>query len=89
MATTKKTTEMIEETPVVEQDPWKIMKTLALPRGSKSEAKSMYIAVNGKAYNVPKGKPTEVPLPIYEVGMRHLAARQAMIDVESEIPNEG
>lgn len=89
MATTKKTPEAIEETPVMEQDPWTIMETVTIPRGSKNEAKSHYFAVNGRAYNVPKGKPTPVPQPIAKAVREHLAAKQALLDLESEIPNEG
>ena len=40
-------------------------------------------------WQVPCGKEVEVPLPVYELLIRQQAARDALIDVQESMPNEG
>lgn len=42
-------------------------KTVFLPRASETEQQFEFVCVNGKAYQVPRGKPVEVPLAVAEV----------------------
>lgn len=70
-------------------DPWKEMRTVRLRRAVGTEPKSVYVAVNGRAYNVPRGKSVEVPMPIYDVLMRQEEAMEALDDYRATIPKEG
>lgn len=42
-------------------------KSVFLPRASETEQQFEFVCVNGKAYQVPRGKPVEVPLAVAEV----------------------
>lgn len=42
-------------------------KTVFLPRASETEQQFEFVCINGKAYQVPRGKPVEVPLAVAEV----------------------
>lgn len=42
-------------------------KTVFLPRASETEQQFEFVCVNGKAYQVPRGKPVEVPTAVAEV----------------------
>ena len=91
--TTTETTEAVEtvETTVektVEQYGWEDMRTITLPRPARNEAKSVFVSVNGRNYNVPKGKAVEVPYPIYERLDLMLKAQQAEDEYRDTIPNE-
>lgn len=59
-------------------DVWQKKKSIRL---DKSIGKSVYVAVNGRAYHVPTGKTWEVPLPIYE----KLCDMQLQIDVLDDV----
>ena len=60
-------------------DPWKEMKKIYVRR--EGNAKSVLAGVNGRRYQVPCNKETEVPLPIYE----QLKKREAALDKLDEI----
>ena len=66
-----------------------VMKKIRLPRKGANDANFELVGVNGKMYQVPCGKEVEVPLPVYEILIRQQAARDALIDVQENIPNEG
>ena len=42
-------------------------KTVFLQRASETEQQFEFVCINGKAYQVPRGKPVEVPLAVAEV----------------------
>ena len=88
---TKKTeaTVEVEETMEMNTDPWTVMKEVILPRARSNESKSVYVAINGRAYQVPRGKRTQVPLPIYERLQIYLDAEEVMQDTYDSVPNEG
>ena len=44
-----------------------IMKTITLPRAGGTQQQSEFVCVNGRTFQVPRGKAVEVPLPVYEV----------------------
>lgn len=83
-----KTKEPMETQQADVHNPWQVMKTIRLPRGRADEARSEYVGVNGKNYQVPCGKEVEVPLPIYEVLMRREEAQDELQDYRDSIPNE-
>lgn len=75
--------------PVMEaMDPWQIMKTVHLPRAAQGEDKSLYVGVNGRGMQVPKGKSVEVPLPIYERIQIMLEMQDEDAAYREEIPND-
>ena len=46
---------------------WDEKRTVFIERGMASEEQSQFVCVNGRTFQVPKGKNVEVPLPVYEV----------------------
>ena len=72
----------------VQRDPWETMMPVHLPRATQGEDKYLYVGVNGRGMQIPKGKQVEVPLPIYE----RIQIMQAMQDEDAEyresIPND-
>ena len=51
-----------------------VMKTITLPRAGGTEQQSVFVCVNGRTFQVPRGKAVEVPEPVSEV--RENARRQ-------------
>lgn len=47
-------------------DAWEQKRTVFLPRAMGREQKFLLVGVNGRRYQVPRGKPVEVPLPLAE-----------------------
>lgn len=66
-----------------------VTKKIRLPRKPAGEDNFEVVGLNGKMWQVPCGKEVEVPLPVYELLMRQAAARDALLDVQEAIPNEG
>lgn len=66
-----------------------VMKKIRLPRKPSSEDNYELVGLNGKMSQVPCGKEVEVTEAVYELLMRMQAARDALIDVQEAIPNEG
>lgn len=70
MATaTKKTEAAIEETKTPEQhiSPWKQMLTIFCPKADDNGPDYAFVCINGKTFQVPRGKQVRVPRPVYEV----------------------
>lgn len=86
MSETVKPTKATKETP---SSAWSVKKKIRLPRKGANTDNSEFVGVNGKNFKVPCGKETEVPLPVYEVLIRQQQYRDALIDVQESIPNEG
>lgn len=63
----------------VPADPWGVKKKIFVRRDGNE--KSVLAGVNGRMYQVPCNKETEVPLPIYE----RLKLREASLDKLEEI----
>lgn len=51
----------------IETDVWAQTREIFLERGQMTEEQSQFVCVNGRTFQVPKGKPVQVPLPVYEV----------------------
>lgn len=62
---------------------------IRLPRRPAGEAQYEVIGLNGKLYQIPCGKEVEIPVSVHELLLRQQAARDALIDVQEEIPNKG
>ena len=58
---------MVSTTKTEVQDVWKQTKEVMLPRAQENEQKFEFVCVNGRTFQVPKGKRVEVPLPVAEV----------------------
>lgn len=58
-------------------DPWKEMRTITMPRGQSQEQQFRFVCVNGRSYQVPKGKAVEMPLPVYQCLLESQAAEEA------------
>ena len=65
------------------QDVWKQTKEVLLPRAQENEQKFEFVCVNGRTFQVPKGKRVEVPLPVAEV-LENAQMQMEQADRESE-----
>lgn len=63
-----------EEAAVV--DPMKVLVTRVVPYAPRGEQQSLWACLNGKAYNIPRGKPVELPQPVWEIIDSMLAAER-------------
>lgn len=77
-----------EEGTAVKTDPWKTMCTIYLPRAMAGQQKHVVVGVNGRRYQVPRGKSVEVPLPLYERLQLMLEAEERTMKYMETIPNE-
>lgn len=62
---TAKAAQPVKTKPVV-SNAWNEKRTVFLPRAMGREQKFLLVGVNGRRYQVPRGKPVEVPLPLAE-----------------------
>jgi hypothetical protein len=74
--------------PAKEQNLWAVKKKIRLDKSLGGDKKSVYVAVNGRAYNVPTGKEWEVPQPIYEQLKRMEVQMDMLDDVRDDIAKE-
>ena len=83
-----KTEETADVTATTEQayDPWKDMRESMLPGAGNNEQQFQYVGVNGRTFQVPRGKRTEVPRPVYECLME--AQQQAQEAFEANRASE-
>lgn len=65
------------------------MKQIRLPRKGANDDNYELVGLNGKMYQVPCGKTVEVHAAVYELLIRQQNARDALLDVQEAIPNEG
>lgn len=74
---------MVSTTKTEVQDVWKQTKEVMLPRAQENEQKFEFVCVNGRTFQVPKGKRVEVPLPVAEV-IENAQMQMEQADRESE-----
>lgn len=55
-------------------DPMKRKQTRALPYAPSGEQQSLYVSLNGRTWNVPRGKPVSLPMAVWEVVDRAMDA---------------
>ena len=77
---------MVSTTKTEVQDVWKQTKEVLLPRAQENEQKFEFVCVNGRTFQVPRGKRTEVPRPVYECLME--AQQQAQEAFEANRASE-
>lgn len=66
-------------------DVWNEMVEVRLPKAPKTEQNFQFVGVNGRTFQVPKGKSVTVPKPVYEVLMNAEKAKSEAEDYESEL----
>lgn len=69
------------------QNPWEERVEITLPKASKTEQNFQFVAVNGRTFQVPKGKTVKVPRPVYEVLMNSRYAEEKAEKYEEELKN--
>lgn len=57
-------------------DPMQEKISRAVPYARAGEQQSLWVCLNGKAYNIPRGKAVELPKPVWEIIDRMLAAER-------------
>ena len=62
-----------------------VMKTITLPRAGGTEQQSEFVCVNGRTFQVPRGKAVEVPAPVYEVLEKARRQLEAARKIEDEL----
>ena len=62
-----------------------VMKTITLPRAGGTEQQSEFVCVNGRTFQVPRGKAVEVPAPVYEVLENARRQLEAARKIEDEM----
>lgn len=62
---------------------WEEMVEVRLPKAPKTEQNFQFVGVNGKTFQVPRGKTVNVPKPVAEVLANSEAARQAAEEYEN------
>lgn len=58
---------------------WEEKKNIILPKAPKGEEPYVYVCINGHSFQVPRGKPVDVPKPVYE---RLMIAQEAEYKAE-------
>lgn len=69
-------------------DPWEVKRDVFLPYVTKGEEQFVYVSVNGRKYQVPRGKAVSVPLPLYERIQIMLEAQANEVKFRDSLPNE-
>ncbi len=63
-------------------DPWQDMRTVFVPKRSRTEQNTLEVGVNDKTYFVPKDQFVEVPMPLWEV-IQEMLLRQKLMEEEA------
>lgn len=71
--------------PQAQTDPWKQLMPVFIPRAMAGEQKFVMVGVNGRRYQVPRGKQVEVPLPLYERIMIMLEMENKAIEYQEKL----
>ena len=80
-----------ESAPVVvsdKHDAWQEKREIFLPYATKGEEQFILVGVNGRKYQVPRGKNVTVPLPLYERIQIMLEANARTVEYCESLPNE-
>ena len=67
---------------------WDEMVEVRLPKAPKTEQNFQFVGVNGKTFQVPRGKSVKVPKPVAQVLAYPEAAKNAAEEYESELAGE-
>lgn len=74
MAVKKNETEVTKEV-LTNEDPWKQMVTIRLPKLENGESNYLIASVNGKVFKIQRGVEVDVPAPIASVIRRSYEAQ--------------
>lgn len=78
----------LQEVPENIIDTWEEKRDVFLPYVTKGEEQFVYVSVNGRKYQVPRGKSVSVPLPLYERIQIMLEAQANEVKFRDSLPNE-
>ena len=83
--------EKVEETGAVttdNSDVWNEKREVFLSYATKGEEQFIFVAVNGRRYQVPRGRSVLVPLPLYERIQIMQEAELRTMEYANSLPNE-
>jgi len=75
------------EPPVISRA-WEEKREIFLPYATKGEEQFIFVAVNGRKYQVPRGRRVTVPLPLYERIKIMQEAESRTVEYRDSLPNE-
>lgn len=64
---------------------WDETVMIFLPKAPKTEQNFQFVCVNGRTFQVPKGKNVTVPKPVYEVLINSVYAAEKAEEYENEL----
>lgn len=67
---------------------WEETREIFLPYATKGDEQFIFVAVNGRKYQVPRGRSVTVPLPLYERIQIMLKAESRTVEFRESLPNE-
>lgn len=67
---------------------WEEKREIFLPYATKGEEQFIFVAVNGRKYQVPRGRNVTVPLPLYERIRIMQEAESRTVEYRNSLPNE-
>ena len=67
---------------------WEEKREVFLPYATKGEEQFIFVAVNGRKYQVPRGRSVTVPLPLYERIKIMQEAESRTVEYRNSLPNE-
>lgn len=67
---------------------WEEKREIFLPYATKGEEQFIFVAVNGRKYQVPRGRNVTVPLPLYERIKIMQEAESRTVEYRNSLPNE-
>lgn len=70
------------------KDEWAEQREIFLPYATKGEEQFIFVGVNGKKYQVPRGRSVTLPLPLYERIQIMLEAEANAVKFRESLPNE-
>lgn len=74
-------------TPVISKA-WEEKREIFLPYATKGEEQFIFVAVNGRKYQVPRGRNVTLPLPLYERIKIMQEAESRTVEYRNSLPNE-
>ncbi|MGN1369216.1 MAG: hypothetical protein ACI4WX_10130 [Aristaeellaceae bacterium] len=67
---------------------WEESREIFLPYATKGEEQFVFVSVNGRKYQVPRGRTVNLPLPLYERIQIMLEAEAKAVKYTESLPNE-
>ena len=67
---------------------WEEKREIFLPYATKGEEQFIFVAVNGRKYQVPRGRSVSLPLPLFERIKIMQEAESRTVEYRNSLPNE-